>query len=102
MAICLKLYLIKKWRGYFIYNANWTRQATSTVGTGNLVLIDEIITSYAKISSTFADGERIYYTIIEGADRENGLGTYVSSGNSIIRDFVFETIVKNKDLIWIQ
>jgi hypothetical protein len=73
--------------------ANWVKQSTTTVGVGNLVL-GNTINGYIAVSSAFIDGDRVFYTLYEGSDRENGLGTYLAGSTSISRDVIFETLVE--------
>lgn len=72
--------------------ANWVRQNTSTVGLGSLVLTD-VVQSFIRFSAAFANNDKVFYSIVDGNDRENGLGTYISASNSITRDVIFETLV---------
>lgn len=72
--------------------ANWVRQNTSTVGLGNLVLTD-VVQSFIRFSAAFANNDKVFYSIIDGNNRENGLGTYTAAGNIISRDVIFETLV---------
>jgi len=72
--------------------ANMVKQNTTTTGVGDL-LLGTALPSYVPVASVYANGERVYYSILEGDNREVGVGTYVSAGNKITRDFVFETLV---------
>lgn len=72
--------------------ANWVRQNTSTIGVGALVLTD-VVQSFIRFSAVFANNDKVFYSIIDGNDRENGLGTYIAAGNTITRDVIFETLV---------
>ena len=71
---------------------NWVKENTLTVGSGDIIL-NLAVTSYIRVASVFTDGEQIYYSIIDGENRENGLGTYVTASNSITRDTILETLV---------
>lgn len=72
--------------------ANWVRQNTSTIGIGTLVLTD-VVQSFIRFSAAFANADKVFYSIIDGNNRENGYGTYTAAGNTISRDVVFETLV---------
>lgn len=72
--------------------SNWVRQKVSTVGTGNLLLSD-VISSYIRVSSAYANGDQLIYSVVDGINREIGVGTFVASGNYISRDIVLETLV---------
>jgi hypothetical protein len=58
---------------------------------GPLLLTDSI-DSYIRVSAVYTDGDPIYYSIVEGNNRETGLGTYISASDSITRDLVYETL----------
>lgn len=71
--------------------ANWVKQQVSSTGVGDIQLADSI-TSFIRVSSAYVNGEEIYYSLLDGDDRENGLGTYISATNKITRDTIFETL----------
>ena len=72
--------------------ANWVKQAVSTVGVGDIILSDSVA-SFIRVSAVLADQAKVFYTLIEGNDRENGYGTYTAAGNTIAREVIFETLV---------
>jgi hypothetical protein len=74
---------------------NFISQKISSSGTGNLVLGDAI-SSYATVDQVFSNGDQLFYVIIDGNNRETGLGTYDSGAGEIVRDVaapnaIFET-----------
>jgi hypothetical protein len=70
---------------------NIAKMYTATTGTGTLTL-----TTAARGCNTFAlagvvDGEKVTYTIRDGADSEVGRGTYTASGTTLSRDAVLSS-----------
>jgi len=77
------------WRCTILHN--WVLQKVSSTGTGDL-LLGGSVASYIRFSAVFADGATVYYSIQDGSNRENGLGTYVAASNKITRDTIYETL----------
>jgi hypothetical protein len=71
--------------------ANWIHQLVISSGTGDIFL-GIALDSYIAVGSAYNNNDEIHYSIIDGINRENGLGTYISSSNSIVRNQVFETL----------
>ena len=57
---------------------NWTAENCSTVGTGSLVLTSAIEAA-ARFKDSVSAGE-VWYSIIDGANREAGIGTFNGLG----------------------
>lgn len=70
---------------------NWVNQAVTTQGTGSL-LLGNPLGSFISVGAVYSDGDEIHYSIVDGNNRENGLGVYSSGGNSITRANVFEKL----------
>jgi hypothetical protein len=70
--------------------SNWVGEITTTQGTGVITLGGQI-DGYASFSSM--DDGPIWYAIIDGSNREAGVGTLSSGGASIIRSSVAATLV---------
>lgn len=70
---------------------NWVNQVVTTQGTGSLLLGDAL-SSFIAVNAVYSDGDEIHYSIVDGNNRENGLGIYSSGGNSITRVNVFEKL----------
>lgn len=74
--------------------ADWIRESTSTTGAGTITLGGATDSSFMAISdSSIADGDLVPYSIIDGNDRENGIGTYTASGTTLARTTVLSTWV---------
>ena len=71
---------------------NWIIENCSTVGTGALVLTGSL-TGFTTFSTVANDTNLIYYSIEEGVNKETGVGTYNSAGNSITRTTITATLV---------
>lgn len=71
--------------------ANWVKQQVSSTGVGDIQLASSI-SGFITVASAYTNGEEIYYSLTDGDNRENGLGTYVSATNKITRDVIFETL----------
>jgi len=71
---------------------NWVKQKCTTTGIGPLLLGDSV-EGFINFSSAYLDGERVYYSILDGSDRENGIGIYITASNTIQRDLALETLV---------
>jgi hypothetical protein len=67
---------------------NRARMTTSTTGTGTITL-DSAVAGFATFAEAgVSDGDEVAYTITEGNDYENGVGTYTASGTTLSRDTV--------------
>ena len=71
--------------------ANWIHQLITSSGTGDIFL-GLPLDSYTSVGSAYDNNDQIHYSVIDGINRENGVGTYISSSNSIVRNQVFETL----------
>ena len=76
---------------------NWVREKTPTIGTGAIAL-DQPVVGYIRFSSAFADQDQVHYSIIDGDDRENGVGIYNGQSNTLTRFYVLETLVNGSYL----
>jgi hypothetical protein len=65
------------------------KETTTTTGTGNVAL-GGAISNFVTFSSVLSDSDTTYYAIVDSNNSafEVGLGTYVSSGNTIARTTV--------------
>lgn len=72
----------------FVYFDRVKESSTST-GTGNISL-GGAVTAFRTFSSVYSNSDTMYYVITDqnGANWEVGLGTYVSSGNQLVRTTV--------------
>ena len=70
---------------------NWVNQSVITQGTGSLLLAAEL-PSFISVATVYNDADEIHYSIVDGNNRENGLGVFTSSNNSISRINVFEKL----------
>lgn len=55
--------------------ANWIKETTSTTGTGAITL-GGAPSGYITFATRFANGSSVQYTIVDGNNRECGIGTY--------------------------
>lgn len=72
--------------------ASWIKHDTATTGTGTITL-GSAVSGHTTIGDHFADGELVYYSIENGSNRENGIGTFTVSGTTLARTTVLETLV---------
>jgi hypothetical protein len=65
------------------------KETTTTTGTGNAAL-GGAVSNFVTFSSVLSDSDTTYYAIVDSnnSDFEVGLGTYVSSGNTLARTTV--------------
>tara|TARA_R100001015_G_C4634990_1_gene202975 strand:+ start:8569 stop:9714 length:1146 start_codon:yes stop_codon:yes gene_type:complete len=65
------------------------KETTTTTGTGNVAL-GGAVSNFVTFASVLSDSDTTYYAIVDSnnSDFEVGLGTYVSSGNTIARTTV--------------
>ena len=68
------------------------REKTLTTGTGPIQLGNPV-GGFIQFHSAFSDQDQVHYSIIDGDDRENGVGIYNAQGNTISRVSVLETFV---------
>lgn len=68
--------------------ADRVRETTQITGTGAITLGGAVL-GFVTFSSVLANGATTYYAIIGSAQWEVGLGTYVSSSNTLQRTTVF-------------
>lgn len=64
------------------------RDSTTTTGTGTITLSGVAPTGYQSFGSAIGDGNTTYYTIVNGAEWEVGLGTYAAAGTLLGRTTV--------------
>lgn len=69
---------------------NWVGEVTATAGTGSIALNGPVEGGYIRFSDTVPDGSEVWYTIIDGENRESGVGTL--DGNILERTAVHETL----------
>lgn len=70
---------------------NWVGQHTTTTGTGAFIFGDRIEGPYSTFAEAVAngelsDGDRVFYTYIDGGNSATGLGTYHTSPERVERD----------------
>jgi hypothetical protein len=68
--------------------ANFVRETTATVGTGNVTLV--AATGYPRFNDRFVATDRVYYTIRDGNNWEEGWGTY-NGANVLARTTILQT-----------
>ena len=73
-------------------NANWVQETTVTAGTGTITLAGAV-TGFVSFTQVFTDQSVVVYTIVNGNNREDGIGTFTTSGTTLARTFVRETLV---------
>ena len=73
-------------------NANWVQETTVTAGTGTITLAGAD-TGFVAFTQVFTDQSVVVYAIENGDNRENGIGTFTTSGTTLARTFVRETLV---------
>jgi len=73
--------------------ADWCKESTTTTGTGTITLAGATAASFTEFADVLADGAIVPYCIIEGNDREEGLGTFTLSGTTLARTTVQATWV---------
>jgi hypothetical protein len=77
--------------------ANLVNQYITSSGVADLELGDAV-SSFTTVASVFNNGDRVFYTVVDGNNREVGLGTYDAGLNVITRtgtnplDVQFESI----------
>ena len=71
-------------------------ETTTTAGTGSVSLGGAVL-GYYTLSSAMASGDTCYYVIFDTltGDNEEGIGTYVSSGNQLARTTVMKSSNSN-------
>lgn len=69
--------------------ANLVQMATVTVGTGSATCT--AIAGWEQISDRFAAGDKFYYSITDGNNREVGKSTH-GGGNTLVRTTILETL----------
>ena len=72
--------------------ANWVMQEINSTGIGDISL-GTALQGYIPANDKLVNGDKVFYTVESGYDKETGIGQYVSSGNKIIREQILETLV---------
>jgi hypothetical protein len=72
--------------------ANWVRESITSAGTGDIYL-NGTFDGFIKFSDAFSNTQRCFYSVLDGTNRESGVGIYSSSANTITRAYVFATLV---------
>ena len=72
---------------------DWCGELCLTAGQGNLQLGGLVAPGYVNFSQSLADGDGVWYAIIDGENREAGFGTYDSNTNEIERTRVDATLI---------
>lgn len=70
---------------------NWIGEITTTIGTGSIELGGPINPSFVKFSDAVVDLSEVWYAIVDGDNRESGLGTL--NGTNLERTVVHTTLV---------
>lgn len=66
------------------------KESSSTQGSGSITLASTA-SSFQSFASGVGDGNSTYYCIENGVNWEVGKGTYSSAGNTLSRDFAFDS-----------
>jgi hypothetical protein len=69
---------------------NWVRELTATTGTGTVTMTG--MSGFARFADAFSVGDLVYYHIMDGNNRESGIGT-VGAANTLARTTVLQTLV---------
>jgi hypothetical protein len=72
--------------------ANWVRESITSAGTGDIYL-NGTFDGFIKFSDAFINTQKLFYSVIDGTNRETGIGTYDSANNQITRTVIFATLV---------
>lgn len=67
---------------------NLARMSTSTTGTGTITLGSAVTGRLTFADAGVANGDEVYYTILDGSNSETGIGTYTASGTTLSRDTI--------------
>jgi hypothetical protein len=73
---------------FVLPDAVW--ETTTTTGTGALTLAGAVSNQRA-FSSQMSNADTTYYSMWDGTDYEEGLGTYTSAGNTLTRTTVYRS-----------
>jgi hypothetical protein len=79
--------------------ADWVWETTTTTGTG-AVTLGGAVTGYRAFSSQLANADTCYYSMWDGTDFEEGLGTYTSAGNTLTRTTVYRSTNAGAAVNW--
>jgi len=72
-------------------SADWILETSSSVGVGAIVL-DGASDGWARFQDAFADNDPVYYAVINGVNKESGIGTFDGS-NVLQRTTITATLV---------
>lgn len=72
--------------------ANLVQQTISADSPADLFL-GNAVSSFVTMNAAFQDGDKVFYSVKTGNDREIGYGTFNSGPNTITRNTLFEQVV---------
>jgi hypothetical protein len=78
---------------------DWVWETTTTTGTGAVTLAGAV-SGYRAFSSQLANGDTCYYSLFDGTNFEEGLGTYASAGNTLTRTTVYRSTNAGAAVNW--
>lgn len=72
-------------------NVNWIQENTSTTGTGGTLTLAGAVAGFVPFSSRFANGTIVTYQIVDGNNRESGVGK-LTNATTLTKETIWEKL----------
>lgn len=72
--------------------SNFIKQSVTNTGTG-VIQLGDVVDGFAETSDVFPNNSYLFYCLVDGMNKETGVGKYISASNSVERVHIFENII---------
>lgn len=72
--------------------SNFIKQSVTNTGTG-VIQLGNVVDGFAETSDVFPNNSYLFYCLVDGMNKETGVGKYISASNSVERVHIFENII---------
>jgi len=74
--------------------ANWVRMTVLSAPGPGIITLGSAVSGHISFTDAFGGTatQEVFYTVIDGENKENGVGTFTTSGTTLARDTILETL----------